>query len=633
MSVTAEFGSMTFSSSESQPAINAEPATESDRNSAVTPRRLARILEDGLQFGKYRVVRLIAIGGMSEIYEAEHMGLDKRVALKVMRRDLAENPIARQRFISEGVNAARLRHTNVVDVTDVGEVDELPFLVMALLDGEDLGRVYDRQGRIPIPEIVDLLLPVASAVAVGHEKGVVHRDLKPDNIFLHREGCRLIPKVLDFGVSRVMTARRITLNSSVFGTPHYMSPEQARGGPTDARTDQYSLGVILYEGVTGRLPRDSANPIELLHAVAYDSFRPPSDYYEIPPALEAVILRAMAAEPGDRFPSMRDLAVALLPFASESAREYWSLELAASTEPDTGKRLPQISRHPSPTPRSLSQALDTTQTNMRAPGPVRRNDIVVARTVPPPPPPPRPRDATPAQIVAQTRARLELEVLALETQRKRRTRSMLVGAGAGVLLGISVFGVWFMRGEPEQPTAGTRPKDAAYFDVDVQASPGNATIVVDGTTVATGQFIRRYRIDGVEHELRVSAQGWLPATVKFRDASPPKVVRLEPAPAEPQVSVFAAPAPSQSQPNAQPSTKLARIATRRAPATSSTHAAPAERERSAATSRARDENAQSTVQPIDGDDSDSTPHVAVVEPTRPRIRIVDEFEPKIRVVE
>jgi serine/threonine protein kinase len=207
-----------------------------------------------------------------------------------------------------------------------------------------------------------------------------------------------------------MTARRITLNSSVFGTPHYMSPEQARGGQTDARTDQYSLGVILYEGVTGRLPRDSANPIELLHAVAYDSFRPPSDYYEIPPALEAVILRAMAAEPDDRFGSMREFAVALLPFASEAAREYWSLELAASTEPATGKRrIPQISRHPSPTSQSLSQALNATQTNMRAPMPARPTDIVVARTVPPPPPPPRSRAITPAQIVAQTRARLELE--------------------------------------------------------------------------------------------------------------------------------------------------------------------------------------------------------------------------------
>jgi hypothetical protein len=413
-----------------------------------------------------------------------------------------------------------------------------------------------------------------------------------------------------------------------------MSPEQARGGQTDARTDQYSLGVILYEGVTGRLPRDSANPIELLHAVAYDSFRPPSDYYEIPPALEAVILRAMSAEPGDRFGSMRELALELLPFASEAAREYWSLELAASTEPDTGKRLPQISRHPSPTSQSLAQTLNTTQTNMRAPVPAHasRNDIVVARTVPPPPPPPRLREVTPAQIVAQTRAKLELEAIVLEAQRKRRLRSVLIGTGAGVLLGISVFGVWFMRSEPGQPNSGARPKDAEYFDVDVKAAPGNASIVIDGSTVATGQFIRRYRIDGVEHELRVSAPGWAPATVKFRDASPPNVVRLEPAPAELQASAVAAPARTPAQSSAQPSAaKYPRAVARRAAAAAAPSAS--QHQSSVVASRARNESAPSAVQRIGVEDSSGSPHVAVVEPVRPRIRIVDEFKPKIRLVE
>lgn len=694
---------MTLSSSESELTTDAGTVTESDRNSSVTPRRLARILEDGLQFGKYRVIRMIAIGGMSEIYEAEHMALDKRVALKVMRRDLAENAIARQRFISEGVNAARLRHTNVVDVTDVGEVDELPFLVMALLDGEDLGRVYDRQGRIPIPEIIDLLLPVASAVAVGHEKGVVHRDLKPDNIFLHREGCRLIPKVLDFGVSRVMTARRITLNSSVFGTPHYMSREQARGGPTDARTDQYSLGVILYEGVTGRLPRDSANPIELLHAVAYDSFRPPSDYFEIPPGLEAVILRAMAADPADRFESMRELAVALLPYASDAARDYWSLELAESTEPVTQTSLPQISRHPSPTPAALAQsqrnsessialtslepasalarsqwtsespvslapsrrltqssaaltppqrvtqprAVRTSavfapperasQTNVRIPVPSRHGDMVVARSLPPPPPPPRARAATPAHIVAQTRAKLEIEAI-LAQQRKRRINSMFAGAAAGLLLSAGGFGFWIWSHEADEAAAAARREEANYFDVDVQASPRSATIVVDGTTVATGQFIRRFRVDGVEHELRVSAPGWSPSTVTFRDASPPKLVQLSPAPPEAEPSVNSTPA---SAPAPATTAKLSRTTPRRGPASPArsaaathSHALPSAAVEGAQAPGVRSEPAPSAKPPIDSDDDPtSEPHVAVVEPARPRVRIVDEFEPKVRVVE
>ncbi|HET6336618.1 MAG TPA: protein kinase [Polyangiales bacterium] len=630
---------MTLSSSESESAADAEVTTETDRTSSVTSRRLARILEDGLQFGKYRVIRLIAIGGMSEIYEAEHIALDKRVALKVMRRDLAENATARQRFITEGVNAARLRHTNVVDVTDVGEVDELPFLVMALLDGEDLGRIYDRQGRIPIEEIVDLLLPVASAVALGHDKGVVHRDLKPDNIFLHREGCRMIPKVLDFGVSRVMTARRITLNSSVFGTPHYMAPEQARGGPTDARTDQYSLGVILYEGVTGRLPRDSSNPIELLHAVAYDSFRPPSEYSEIPPGLEAVILRAMASDPVERFESMRELAIALLPFASDAAREYWSLELASTIVVDTSARLPQTARHPSPTPATLARL---TRPSMRMTTPSRHGEIVVARAtisraLPPPPPPPRSRTITPLRIMAHARAMNEFEA-ALALHRKRRARSLLTGAATGLLLGASIFGFWFWRQGPNAPvvTAGTRSRDSnEFFDVSVEAAPAHATIVVDGSTVATGLFDRRFKRDGVEHELRVSAPGWTVETVKFRDAPPPKTIRLERA-VEEQV---AAATPNPQAPVAQPSGAKVWRGSRRVPGAVPPSAASADgqsHQRVAPSEAVQPKSDATGATPrvaIAGDSTNGSPHVAVVDPGRPRVRIVDEYEPKVRVVE
>lgn len=645
---------MTLSTSESEPLAAATPAegidaeaTETERTSSVTSRRLARLLEDGLQFAKYRVIRLIAIGGMSEIYEAEHIALDKRVALKVMRRDLAENATARERFIAEAVNAARLRHTNVVDVTDVGEVDELPFLVMTLLEGEDLGRIYDRQGRIPIQEIIDLLLPVASAVSVGHEKGVVHRDLKPDNIFLHREGCRMIPKVLDFGVSRVMTARRITLNSSVFGTPHYMSPEQARGGPTDARTDQYSFGVILYEGVTGRLPRDSSNPIELLHAVAYDSFSPPSTYFEIPPGLEAVIMRAMASDPAERYDSMRELAVALLPFASEAARDYWSLELASPVVPETSAHLPQTARHPSPTPAALARV--THRPSVRMTTPARHGEIVVARASSataralPPPPPPRARTITPSRIIAHARAMNEFEA-ALAIHRRRRTRSLMTGGAAGLVLGAVVFGVWFWRHGPLSPiaTLGMRNESNAYFEVGVQTSPPNATIVVDRSTVATGQFGSRFRRDGVEHELQVSAPGWTIETLKFRDAPPPKLIRLERA-REPLPAV-ASNAPSPPQPSA---TKVWRAARRmpNAPQPAPTHSArrpegaastPVERSESQpAPVRPRDESAPSAAPPvaITGESTSASPHVVVVEPARPRVRIVDEFEPKVRVVE
>ena len=289
---------------------------------------MSRLLQDGEHFGKYEVVRWIARGGMSEVYEAVHTGLRKPVALKVLRGELAENAEARERFALEGSNAALVRHPNVVDVSDVGFVDELPYLVMELLEGESLGDVLTRIGSMPVVDAVDLLLPVTAAVSVAHENGVIHRDLKPDNIFLQYEGPRIVPKVLDFGASRAIHHGRLTMNASVLGTPHYMSPEQARGETTtDARSDQHALAVILYEAVVGCLPRDSHDPLELLHQVAYGPFRPPSEHMELPEGLEAVIVRAMAREASQRFATTREFGLALLPFASEASREYWSLEL------------------------------------------------------------------------------------------------------------------------------------------------------------------------------------------------------------------------------------------------------------------------------------------------------------------
>jgi serine/threonine protein kinase len=660
---------MTLPRSESEPESERETSSPHDvrsesrderesRDSMVAPRRLTRVLSDGLQFGKYRIVRLIGIGGMSEIYEALHVALKKRVALKVMRRDLAESPEARQRFIAEGIHAARLRHTNVVDVTDVGEVDELPYLVMTLLEGEDLGRVFDRQGRIPIEEVVDLLLPVASAIALGHELGIVHRDLKPDNIYLHREGCRVIPKVLDFGVSRVLSARRITLNSSVFGTPHYMSPEQARGGHTDARTDQYSFGVILYEGITGQLPRDSANPIELLHAVAYDSFRPPSDFEQIPPALEAVILRAMAQEPEDRYESMRELAMALVPFASEPAREYWSVELGLpSTERPSVSGVPRVVRHPSPLPsapvreQAPQQALARLERADRTGTIRRRGDSIVVTSrpspMPPPPPPPRAtlarttstahRAITSERVSHLVQPSRQLEYTAVASWKKRRTERLAWIAAALVPL-LAVGGLWVWQRGPSGPQPSAAAPDlSGSFEVEVATQPAEAIVALDGKMVAIGRYFARLRRDGVEHELRVTADGWNPVSVRFRDEAPPKQIHLERAAPPPPVA--SAPAATTAvKPVAKPVRPVASPGP--APAAGATPAAPAPPAAPARAQIAKPEpavEAQPAPAPAPKlsvvDAPAANPRIAVVDPGRPKVRLVDEQQPKIQLVE
>lgn len=274
-------------------------------------------LTPGSVCGRYRVVRLLATGGMSHVFEAVHIDLRKRVALKVLSPALRSHRESHLRFASEAVNAASLVHSNIVDVMDCGLVAGLPYLVTNLLVGCDLAAHLNNRGKLPPTELMDILLPVANAIAFGHGRGVMHRDLKPENIFLHREGLRTIPKVLDFGVSRMLGAPRITLNVSVVGTPHYMAPEQARAeksvGPA---ADQYSFGVILYEGLTGQLPRNYAQPHALLYSVAYGSFPPPSAYVRIPDGLERIVLKAMARDPQQRFPTMQDLATALAPYAA-----------------------------------------------------------------------------------------------------------------------------------------------------------------------------------------------------------------------------------------------------------------------------------------------------------------------------
>lgn len=277
------------------------------------------VFNKGAVCGKYRVVRLIAWGGMSQVFEAVHTELRKHVALKVLSPVLRHDREAHMRFAAEAINAAGFVHTNVLDVVDCGVNNGLPYLVTNLLVGCDLATHISRHGKLPPTELIDILLPVTKAIAFGHRRGIMHRDLKPENIFLHKEGSRTVPKVLDFGVSRMLGAPRITANISVVGTPHYMAPEQARAeksvGPA---ADQYAMGVMLYEGLTGHLPRDEAGAHALLYSVAYGSFPPPSKYVQIPAELERIVLKAMAAEPSDRFGSMDELAAALMPYASET---------------------------------------------------------------------------------------------------------------------------------------------------------------------------------------------------------------------------------------------------------------------------------------------------------------------------
>jgi hypothetical protein len=275
---------------------------------------------------------------MGIVYEAVDTRLGQRVALKRLHPHIAGRPGAQERFLLEGRAAARIRHPHVVEVLALGNEDSGPFLAMELLDGRNLAAVLDSRERLSVPEALEIALPVIAAVAAAHDAQVIHRDLKPSNVFLARgpEG-QPWPKVVDFGVSAIVEGDVSTLTLSsqqgVVGTIAYLPPEQASGESGGSFAgDQYALAVLLYECVTGVRPFSGTSAYQVLSAILSSPMPAPSQRaYDVPPAFDAIVARAMNRNPRDRFPSMRAFGAALLPLASERARGSYSVELSEAS--------------------------------------------------------------------------------------------------------------------------------------------------------------------------------------------------------------------------------------------------------------------------------------------------------------
>ena len=286
---------------------------------AVGPALVGRVIAD-----RYRVLDLIGEGGMGAVYEAEHIGVGRRVALKRLHPELAADEDAVKRFQREARTAARTGHEHIVDVLDIGFTDDgAPFLVMELLQGENLAQRLGREGTLPPDRIANIVGQVLRALDAVHRQRVVHRDLKPDNIFLTKRGAqREYVKVLDFGVAKMRAAELdesvLTHTGAIVGTPHYMSPEQARGAQdVDHRVDLYACGCILYEALSGELPFRGDNYHALLQAILGGT---PTNLTvlipTLPIGLTRVVHRAMARDPADRFSDARELLEALVPFGA-----------------------------------------------------------------------------------------------------------------------------------------------------------------------------------------------------------------------------------------------------------------------------------------------------------------------------
>jgi serine/threonine protein kinase len=273
--------------------------------------------------GKYRIEEELGTGGMGAVFRATHMISDKPVALKWMLRPTSDER-ALQRFTREARAAGRIDHPNVVDVYDIGHDGDASYLVMELLHGESLRKRLANELLAP-SEVVDLLLPAMRGVAAAHREGVIHRDLKPDNIFLcrGRDGEPRPAKVLDFGISTITSPdltnqTALTTEGTLLGTPSYMAPEQLEGATTaDVRTDIYAFGVILYEALTGRVPFKSDSYLGLALAIAKGQPPKPRELRaQIPVELERVVLHAMHKDPNKRPQTIDAFIQALLPLAS-----------------------------------------------------------------------------------------------------------------------------------------------------------------------------------------------------------------------------------------------------------------------------------------------------------------------------
>ena len=254
---------------------------------------------------RYEIIRTIGEGGMANVYLAIDTILDRKVAVKVLRGDLATDEKFVRRFQREANAASRLNHPNIVEIYDVGEDDGMYYIVMEYVEGQTLKNLIKKRGGLTLPEVIDIMLQLTSGIACAHESYIIHRDIKPQNIMILDDG-RV--KITDFGIAQTLNSTDLTQTNSVMGSVHYLPPEQANGGASTIKSDIYSTGILMYELITGRVPFRGENAVEIAIKQMKEPIPSISDFRDdVPQSVENIIIKACAKNPKNRYDSIVDM--------------------------------------------------------------------------------------------------------------------------------------------------------------------------------------------------------------------------------------------------------------------------------------------------------------------------------------
>lgn len=337
----------------------------------------------GLQVqGRYELVERIALGGMGEVWRASDLRSGRAVAVKILRPELAGDEIFLSRLRAEATNSRGLRHPNLAVVLDSGEKEGTGWIVMELVQGRALSDIIAEKGTLAPAEILPILAQVARALQVVHDSGVVHRDVKPSNILINREG---LAKLTDFGISTGLNQRPLTASGMVMGTAQYLAPEQAMGNMATPAGDLYGLGIIAYEAMVGSRPFTGATQVDIAFAHVNDEIPPLPE--SIPPSVRNLVLQLLAKKPADRPPSARDVARALDRLVVNLPAQDWDSDQAPGWQSTRSARPARTDAEPSSTPhRGRHEAPTPVKPPARSAAPRRR------RAAEEPPAPRRRRD-------------------------------------------------------------------------------------------------------------------------------------------------------------------------------------------------------------------------------------------------